>query len=88
MPHEVPATVKHYLDGSIGQFWFQEKVGPIFLMNVASIDEAKVTLSTLPLVVAGIMSYQFLPVGPLLPLGRLIQKLTTRSPRTVTSLIL
>jgi hypothetical protein len=73
MPKEVPATLKHYLDGKIEQFWFREKAGPIFLMNVESVEEAKAELDTLPLVQAGLMTYEFLPVIPLRPLGLLIQ---------------
>jgi hypothetical protein len=42
MPTEVPATLQHYLDGKIEQFWFrQDKLGVIFLMNVDSIDDAR-----------------------------------------------
>jgi hypothetical protein len=73
MPNEVPATLKLYLDGKVEQFWFREKAGPIFLMNVESVEQAKATLDTLPLVADGLMSYELLPVGPLAPLGRLIQ---------------
>jgi hypothetical protein len=73
MPHEVPATLRHYLDGKIEQFWFREGTGPIFLMNVDSIEEAKASMDTLPLVVAGLASYELMPVKPLLPLGLLIQ---------------
>jgi hypothetical protein len=73
MPHEVPSTLRLYLDGKVEQFWFREKAGPIFLMNVASVDEAKATLDKLPLVASGLMKYEYLPVGPLAPLGRLIQ---------------
>jgi hypothetical protein len=73
MPNEVPATLKHYLDGSVEQFWFREKAGPIFLMNVESIEQARTTLATLPLVAADLMSYELMPVTPLSPLGLLIQ---------------
>ena len=73
MPNEVPATLKLYLDGKVEQFWFREKAGPIFLMNVESVEQAKATLDTLPLVADGVMSYELLPVGPLAPLGLLIQ---------------
>ena len=73
MPAEVPATLKLYLEGKIEQFWFREKGGPIFLMNVESVEQAKSTLDTLPLVAAGITTYELMPVGPLLPLGMLIQ---------------
>jgi hypothetical protein len=74
MPKEVPATLKHYLDGKIEQFWYrQDAPGVIFLMNVASVDEAKAELGTLPLVAGGFATYQLIPVGPLAPLGLLIQ---------------
>jgi len=73
MPKEVPATLKHYLDGTVEQFWFQEKVGPIFLMNVESVEQAKAELATLPLVAAKLMTYELMPVTPLSPLGLLIQ---------------
>ena len=72
MPHEVPHTLQLYLDGTVEQFWFVEKSGPIFLMNVESIDHAKAILVTLPLVAAGLMTYELKSVGPLIPLGRLI----------------
>ena len=73
MPKEVPATLKLYLDGKVEQFWFREKVGPIFLMNVESVEQAKATLDTLPLVASKLMRYEFMPVGPLAPLGLLTQ---------------
>jgi hypothetical protein len=74
MPNEVPATLKHYLDGKIEQFWYrQDAPGVIFLMNVESVDQAKTELDTLPLVVGGFVKYDLIPVGPLAPLGLLIQ---------------
>jgi hypothetical protein len=73
MPKEVPATLKHYLDGKIEQFWFREKAGPIFLMNVESLEDAKTELATQPLVAADLMTYELMAVSPLRPLGLLIQ---------------
>jgi hypothetical protein len=73
MASEVPATLKLYLEGKIEQFWFREKAGPIFLMNADSVDQAKATLDTLPLVAANLITYELMAVGPLVPLGRLIQ---------------
>jgi hypothetical protein len=72
MPAEVPATLKLYLDGKIEQFWFREKGGPIFLLNVESVEQAKAALDTLPLVAANVATYELMPVGPLVPLGLLI----------------
>ena len=41
-------------------------------MNVESVEQAKATLDTLPLAAANLMTYELMPVGPLVPLGRLI----------------
>ena len=74
MPHEVPATLKLYLDGKIEQFWFrQDAPGVLFLMNVESVEQAKATMEALPLVTGGHLKYDFMQVGPLAPLGLLIQ---------------
>jgi len=74
MPSEVPATLQLYLDGQIEQFWFrQDKPGVIFLMDVASVEEAKAAVEALPLTSSGFASYEFIAVGPLAPLGLLIQ---------------
>jgi hypothetical protein len=74
MPNEVPATLKLYLDGKIEQFWFrQDAPGVLFLMNVESVEQAKATMEALPLVTGGYAKYDFWQVGPLAPLGLLLQ---------------
>ncbi|TGV81029.1 hypothetical protein EN792_036215 [Mesorhizobium sp. M00.F.Ca.ET.149.01.1.1] len=74
MPSEVPATLQLYLDGKIEQFWFrQDKPGVIFLMDVDTVDEAKARIEALPLTAEGFAQYEFMYVGPLAPLGLLIQ---------------
>ena len=71
---EVPATLQHYLDGQVEQFWFrQDRLGVIFLMEAPSVEAAKATVGELPLTAGGHMTYDFIPAGPLAPLGRLIQ---------------
>jgi hypothetical protein len=74
LPSEVPATLQLYLDGKIEQFWLRDKeVGVIFLMIVESVDEADSLLKTLPLTAANLMTFDLMPVGPLLPLGMLME---------------
>lgn len=74
MPSEVPATLQLYLDGTIEQFWFSQDVpGVIFLMNVDSVEQAQAKLDELPLAAAGIMTFTLMTVGPLAPLGLLLQ---------------
>jgi hypothetical protein len=74
MPKEVPDTLQLYLDGKIEQFWFsQDLPGVIFLMNVDSVEQARATLDALPLTADGLMTFRLLTVGPLIPLGLLLQ---------------
>ncbi|SAL55821.1 hypothetical protein AWB74_02556 [Caballeronia arvi] len=75
MPKEVPSTLKLYLDGKIEQFWYrQDAPGVVFLMNVDSLDEARATVEGLPLAAGGYAKYTLMHVGPLAPLGLLLQK--------------
>ncbi len=74
MPAEVPATLQLYLDGKLEQFWLRDKeAGVIFLMNVDSVDEADRLLKALPLGQADLLTFDLMPVGPLLPLGMLMK---------------
>ncbi len=74
LPAEVPATLQLYLDGKMEQFWLQDKEsGVIFLMNVDSVDEADKLLKGLPLGQADLLTFELLPIGPLMPLGMLIK---------------
>jgi hypothetical protein len=74
MPKEVPDTLKLYLDGKIEQFWFRkDAAGVIFLMNVDSVEQAEAAVDALPLTAAKLMKFDLMPVGPLAPLGLLIQ---------------
>ena len=73
MPKEVPQTLKLYLDGVIEQMWFKlDAPGVVFLVNAESVDAAKTHLHGLPLGQAGLMDFDFIPIGPLAPLGLLI----------------
>ena len=74
MPKEVPATLQLYLDGKMEQFWLRDKEeGVIFLMSVDSVDEADRLLKALPLVRDGLLTFDLMPIGPLLPLGMLMK---------------
>ena len=73
LPKEVRATLKLYLDGVIEQMWFKlDAPGVVFLVSADSVDAAKTLVHGLPLGQAGLMDFDFIPVGPLAPLGMLI----------------
>ena len=72
-PKEVPATLRLYLDGKIDQWWIrQAQPGPVFLLNVTSVEEARVLMEELPLGQAGLMKHEFIELGPLTPLHLLL----------------
>ena len=76
MSKEVPDTLKLYLDGKIDQFWFREdQPGVVFLLNAASVEEARSIIEALPLAANGYLVFEYIPVGPLKPLGLLIEPL-------------
>jgi hypothetical protein len=74
MPAEIRATVPLYLEGKIQQ-WFTrgDGKGVIFLLNCKDVEEARALMESLPLTKENLMDEQFIPVGPLLPLGILLR---------------
>ena len=73
LPREVPDTVRLFLAGKIDQWWSrQDGKGPVFLMNVKSVEEARALLATLPLDQARLMEFDLIELGPLSPLQLLL----------------
>jgi hypothetical protein len=81
MPDEVRDTVQLYLDGKIQQ-WFArgDGRGVVFLLNAASVEEARAITNTLPLVKANLATFEFMTLGPLTPL-RYLMPAAAASPR-------
>ena len=74
MPAEIRATVPLYLDGKIQQWYMRgDGRGVIFIMNCKDVEEARALIGSLPLSQANLVDEQFIPVGPLLPLGMLLR---------------
>lgn len=72
-PREVQATLLLYLAGKIDQWWIrQTQTGPVFLLNVTSLEEARALMEKLPLGQAGLMKHEFIELGPLTPLHLLL----------------
>ena len=69
MPHEVHDTVNAYLAGKIDQWYFRtDGKGVVFIVNASTPEEAKNILEKFPLGQAGLMSFDYIPLGPLSPL--------------------
>jgi hypothetical protein len=50
----------------------QDGKGPVFLMNVTSVEEARALLATLPLDEEKLIEYDLIELGPLRPLYLLL----------------
>jgi hypothetical protein len=73
MPDEIRATVQLYLDGKIRRWYFKgDGRGVVVSLDVKTVDEARAIIDTLPLSKENLMDHEYIPVGPLLPLGLLI----------------
>ena len=73
MPDEIRATVKLYLDGKIRQWYSRgDGRGVIIFLDVKTMEEAHAVMDTLPLSKENLMDHEYIPVGPLMPLGALI----------------
>ncbi len=71
---EVPDTLRLYLAGKIDQWYsIQNDYGVVFILNATSVEEASAMLEKLPLGQAKLMTFQLIPLGPISPLGLLLQ---------------
>jgi hypothetical protein len=72
-PKEVPDTLRLYLAGKIEQMWArQDQKGPVFLLNVTSVQDAHTLLEALPLGQAKLMEFEYIEITPLTPLHMLL----------------
>jgi hypothetical protein len=73
MPAEIRSTVKLYLDGKIRQWYSRgDGRGVVLFLDAKTVEEAHALMETLPLSKENLMDHEYVPVGPLLPLGSLI----------------
>ncbi|HEX4849188.1 MAG TPA: hypothetical protein VFV08_00210 [Puia sp.] len=75
LPSELVATVNLYLKEKIRTFYFRkDRPGVVFLLETESVDEAREVLETLPMVKENLLDFDLIPIGPLAPLGMVLQK--------------
>lgn len=75
MPEEVRETVKLSLAGKIEQWNVRtDQSGVVFVLNLTDVNEARDMFAKLPLDKGGLMTFDFIPVGPLSPLALLLEQ--------------
>ena len=73
MPAEIRATVRLYLDGAIQQWYARgDGRGAVFILDCKNVTEAEAVIDRLPLSSEDLLDHQFIPIGPLAPLGALL----------------
>jgi len=74
LPQEARAVLNLYLLGSIRQWYFrQDRPGAVFIVEASSQDNARQLLNDLPMVKAGLVAFDLIPIGPYIPLATLLQ---------------
>lgn len=73
MPAEIRATVRLYLDGAIRQWYSRgDGKGVVLMLDCKDAAEAHAVMDGLPLSAENLMDHEFIPIGPLMPLGALL----------------
>lgn len=73
LPKELAATINLYLQEKIRTFYFRkDRAGVVFILECQSVQEAKEILASLPMVQEKLLDFDLIPIGPLMPLGRLL----------------
>jgi hypothetical protein len=73
LPAEIRATVQLYLGGKVREWYSRgDGRGVVLLLNAKDVAEAETIMDALPLGQAHLMDHDYIPVGPLQPLGLLM----------------
>jgi hypothetical protein len=72
---EIRATTRLYLAGKIDQWYIKpDETAVVFILNLSDQKQAHDLLDKLPLGQAGLMEFEFIPLGPLSPLRLLLSE--------------
>jgi len=73
LPAEIRATAQLYLGGKVREWYSRgDGRGVVLLLNVKDVAEAEAIIDALPLGQAHLMDHDYIPIGPLQPLGLLM----------------
>lgn len=79
MPAEIRATVRLYLDGRIQQWYSRsDGKGVVFLLESQDVAAAQTVMASLPLSKENLVDLEYIAVGPLTPLGALLDSAAPR----------
>ncbi len=80
---EINRCVQFYLADIIREMYFrQDRSGTVLVLEAPSLEEAQSLLAKMPLVAAGQVQYDCIPLGPYMPLGLLLNDESMNAPDT------
>ena len=69
-------SLRLYLTGKIDQWYSpQDGHGVVWILNFSSVEEARAMLEALPFGQPKVMTFELIPLGPLIPWARLLPQL-------------
>lgn len=75
LKEEAATAWKHYLGGSVREWYFrQDRPGAVLVMECESVGAAQKVIDELPLVKAGLIRFELIPLGPFMPLAMLFSE--------------
>ena len=81
-PEEVRSAVQLYLDGKIDRWYTRaDGKGAVLFLHCKTVDEARAVITELPMVKAGLLDVEYIPVGPFTGLRILMQPQPAASPQ-------
>ena len=73
MPAEIRATVQLYLSGKIREWYSRgDGRGVVLVLDTRDVSEAQAIMDGLPLGKQNLVDHEYIPLGPLTPLGLLM----------------
>ncbi|SIO32072.1 YciI family protein [Halodesulfovibrio marinisediminis] len=76
---EVNHTVKMYLADVVREMYFrQDRSGTVLVLEAPSMEEARNLIDKMPLVQAGLIDFDLIPLGPFVPLALLLDEEPTK----------
>jgi hypothetical protein len=77
-PHQVSEARRVWelhRDGVFREMYFRrDRPGAVVVLECVSVEEARQALGTLPMVAAGLLDFDVIPLGPFLPLENLFAR--------------
>ena len=72
---EVNHTIKMYLADVVREMYFrQDRSGTILMLEAPSMEDARTLIDRMPMVQAGLIDFDLIPIGPFVPLALLLDE--------------